>query len=189
MTDDVYTILNGNVTGDLIHDVVIHRLEVHGDPRGTLTEGLKTTWTDVYEPEKWPFTQMYFSTTKPGVARDVDRWHYHPGGQQDRFGVIRGDIVVAVLDNREGSKSEGRLNLFHMGESLGEEGQYVLMIPPRTLHGYVVVSESPATMFNFPTKLYDKEQEVRVPMSEVPLTDGKPFEWDKVISAYQRLGA
>jgi len=170
----------------LIEGAIMRPLKVNRDPRGSLTEVLKTTWEDVYSPDM-PFTQMYYSVTDPGVARDVDRWHFHPGGQQDRFGVIKGDIVVAMYDNREDSATKGALNLFLMGESQKDNGQYLLVIPKQVLHGYVVVSPTPATMFNFPNKLYDPQEEVRIPMTEMKLPDQTVFDWEKVkIAAAER---
>jgi len=123
---------------------------------------------------------MYYSITDPGVSRDIDRWHYHPGGQQDRFGVILGSIVVAIYDLRDNSPTKGRLNLFSMGEINGDDGQYLLMVPPQTLHGFVVTGSKPATLFNYPTRLYDPEQEVRIPFDEAKLPDGQIFSWDEV---------
>lgn len=169
-----------------IHDVVVKPLKVNRDPRGILVETLKTTWEDVYNQETAPFTQMYYSTTEPGVARDIDRWHFHPGGQQDRFGVIRGDIVVGILDNREDSPTKGKLNLFQMGESNGDEGQYMLMIPKRVLHGFVVVGSAYATLFNYPTRLYDPHEEVRVLFSDALLSNGEEFSWEKVKQEYEQ---
>ncbi len=168
----------------LIHDVILHPYQVNQDPRGTLIETLKTTWDDIYHSKKRPFTQMYFSTTAPAVARDVDKWHFHPGGQEDRFGVIAGDIIVAIYDNRDNSPTLGTLNLFAMGQSQGRQGQYMLLVPPRTYHGYVVVSSTPATMYNFPTRLYDPEEEKRLAFSEYRLSDDSVFSWDQVTKAY-----
>lgn len=182
----MYTIttLKNYMDHPLIHDVIIHPLKVNGDPRGTLTETLKTTWEDVYHPQNLPFTQMYYSVTQPDTARDVDRWHYHPGGQQDRFGVISGDIVVAIYDNRDDSATKGELNLFAMGESQGKEGQYLLLVPERTYHGFVVVSDKPATLFNYPSRLYDPEEEHRLPFTDYKLSDGSVFSWEQVKKAY-----
>lgn len=164
----------------LVNGAVIRPLKVNADERGTLTEVLKTTWKDVFNSKTRPFYQMYFSQTQPNVARDEDRWHYHPGGQEDRFGVISGDIVVAIFDNNPASSSYQQLNLFLMGESQGEQGQYLLMVPKKALHGFLVVSKKPAVLFNFPTRLYDPKQEVRVPFSEVKMKDGLFFNWDLV---------
>lgn len=170
----------------LIHDVIVQPLKVNRDPRGTLTEFLKTTWDRVYDSKLRPFTQMYVSTTDSGVARDVDQWHYHPGGQEDRFAVIAGDIVVVIYDDRQDSPSKGTLNLFAMGQSQPEDGQYLLLIPPRTYHGYVVVSSTSATMCNFPTRLYDPEEEHRLDFATHLLADGSIFSWDTVKETYKK---
>lgn len=170
----------------LVSGVVMHALKVNSDPRGTLTETLKTTWDDVYSDKDRPFAQMYFSRTKPETARDMDRWHFHPGGQEDRFGVIEGDIVVWIYDDRDDSTTKGVLNLFAMGQSQGAEGQYLLLVPQKTYHGYVVVSDQDAVMFNYPTRVYDPNEEKRLPFSEYKLADGSVFDWQQVVSAYKR---
>lgn len=170
----------------LVHDVILYPLTVNSDPRGSLTEIMKTTWEGIYDDHTRPFTQVYISRTAPGVARDVDQWHFHPGGQEDRFGVISGDIITAIYDNRDGSPTKGVLNLFLLGESEGEDGQYLLLIPPRAYHGYVVVSDAPATMFNFPTRLYDPKEEHRLPFQDYRLPGNQVFSWDLVKAAYTK---
>lgn len=164
----------------LIHDIVIHPFKVNRDPRGSLTEALKTTWKDVYHRKTLPFAQMYFSETHAGVARDIDQWHYHPGGQQDRFFVISGSIITAVYDNRDKSPTKGKLNLFYMGESSDDSGQYMVVVPRQTLHGYVVTDKKPAILGNFPTMLYDPNEEGRILFKRAKLPDGSIFSWEKV---------
>lgn len=178
------TSLHNQKDHKLVHDVILHPLKVNQDPRGSLTEVLKISWEDIYHSDTRPFTQMYFSTTQSGVARDVDKWHFHPGGQEDRFGVVAGDIVVVIFDNRDDSPTKGILNLFALGESQGPEGQYLLLVPPRTYHGFVVVSDVSATLFNFPTRLYDPKEELRLPFSEYTLSDGSIFDWETVKKTY-----
>ena len=95
--------LKNQASYPLIHDLIIHPFKVNRDPRGSLTEALKTTWEDVYHSDSRPFTQMYFSVSPAGVARDAGEWHVHPGGQEDRFFVIQGSIVTAVYDDRDNS--------------------------------------------------------------------------------------
>lgn len=160
--------------------VVIRPLQVNRDPRGTLTETLKITWKEICDQKKRPFTQMYFSKTLPGVARDEDKWHFHPRGQEDRFAVLAGDIVIAIYDRRKDSPTKDFLNLFLMGESQGDTGQYLLLIPFRTLHGFVVVSKKPTVLINYPTRLYDSREEKRIPFTEEKLPDGSIFTWDLV---------
>lgn len=162
----------------LIEDIVIRPLKVNKDESGILIETLRTDWTDVAGSER-PFAMQYISVTESGVARDEDVWHYHPTGQEDRFLVAQGKIVVAIADNREGSSTKGLLNLFIMDSF---EDPYLLVVPKRTLHGFMVISEVPATLMNFPTRLYNPEEEGRVPYAEaqIKLDDGELFSWDKV---------
>jgi len=164
----------------LIKDVIVHPLKVNRDPRGILVEIMKTNWRNIYDQKKRPFSQVYYSITKPGVARDENLWHFHPGGQQDRFGVIKGEIVVAIFDDRKNSSTKGKLNLFHLGELKDDLGQYLVLVPPRCLHGFVVVSKKPAILFNFPTRLYDSKEEVRIPFEQVKLANGKHFSWNDI---------
>src|SRR3989344_9615671 len=99
------TLKNKN-TLPLIKGVVIRPLKVNSDESGTLVETLRTDWQDVYDKDM-PFTMQYYSATKSGIARDEKLWHYHPGGQQDRFFVAAGSVVTAIADNREDSSTKG----------------------------------------------------------------------------------
>lgn len=169
----------------LIKDVVIHPLKINQDSRGILVEIMKTDWKDVFNKVKLPFSQTYYSITKSGVARDEDLWHHHPGGQQDRFGVIKGEIVVAVYDWRKKSPTFRMLNLFHIGELADDKGQYIVLIPKRCLHGFVVVSKKEAVLFNYPTALYDPKEEERIPFNKVKLEDGSVFSWNKIRKGFK----
>lgn len=167
--------------GGLICDVGVRRLQVNRDPRGILVETLRTDWADCYHAPERAFGQSYYSATEPWVARDEDRWHVHQR-QSDRFIVPLGDVVVALYDPREGSSTRGRLNLVRLGGSNGDGGQYLVLIPPRVLHGFVVVSATPALLLNYPTHLWDAADEGRVPFADADarLPDGRAFAWDVV---------
>jgi len=165
---------------EIIKDVVVRPLKVNKDPRGILVETLKTDWKDVYDQEKLPFTQNYFSVTDSNVARDEDQWHVHPTKQIDRFVVIKGKILVVLYDNRKKSSTYGLLNLFLMGEVEKEKGYYNLLIPQNVLHCFLVISKKPAIIMNFPTSLYDKKEEGRIDFNKIKLTDGNYFSWNKV---------
>lgn len=165
---------------DLIADVVLYPLKVNRDSRGILVETLKTDWPKVFNSNR-SFAQNYYSITSSGVARDEDRWHYHPQ-QEDRFVVAQGDIVVAIYDWRKESSTYGRLNLLKMGESEGDSGQYLLLITKDTLHGFCVISQIPAILLNFPTLLYNPKEEGRISHTEVgaKFPDGQVFSWNLV---------
>lgn len=167
----------------LIKDVVIKPLKVNRDKRGVLVETLKKEWQDVYSEKEFPFTQNYYSITYPGVARDENEWHYHPTKQIDRFVVMKGDIVVALYDWRKESPTYQYMNWFKMGESNKDDGQYLLLIPKNTLHGFLVTSKKEAVLMNFPTQLYDPKEEGRVAFKDVKLKDGSYFSWDLVTSS------
>lgn len=163
----------------LINGVIIHPLKVNRDSRGILVETLKKDWKDIYG-EKLPFSQSYYSITDPGLARDIDRWHYHPN-QIDRFVVIKGDVVFVLYDWRKKSLTYKYMNWFKMGESNGNNGQYLLLIPVNVLHCFMVISKKPAIIMNFPTRLYDPKEEGRIPFKDVKLWDNKTtFSWDIV---------
>lgn len=168
-----------------IHDVVLHGLKTNRDPRGTLTELLRADWDDVYS-EDLPFAQVYTSTTSPGVARDVDRWHVHRH-QTDRFYCVAGRIVVPIADVREGSPTRGTLMLVELAAQEDGPAPLLVTIPPGTLHGFVVTSPGPATLLNFPNRLYDPEDEGRLPFPEAGVTfpDGTPFDYAVVQALYE----
>jgi dTDP-4-dehydrorhamnose 3,5-epimerase len=164
----------------LIKDVKVYPLKVNRDKRGILVETLKTNWSEIYDPDKYPFTQNYFSLTDSNTARDEDRWHIHPAKQADRFVVPLGRLVVALFDPRENSPTFKKLNLFKMGEWEKDLGYYNLLIPRNVMHGFLVASKKRAMILNFPNALYDPEEEGRVAFKEVEMENGKPFSWNMV---------
>lgn len=163
-----------------IHDVVVRQLTTHRDPRGTLTELLRADWDDVFG-EDMPFAQVYTSTTAPGVARDIDKWHVHQH-QTDRFYCVSGTIVVTIADQRNESPSKGKLMLVELAAQEDGPAPLMVTIPPRTLHGFVVTSETPATLLNFPNRLYDLQDEGRVPFEEakVPIGSDQLFSHERI---------
>jgi dTDP-4-dehydrorhamnose 3,5-epimerase len=155
---------------DLIDGVVLRKLILHKDPTGSLVETLRSDWSDVFDKNDLSFAMQYFSVTPSGIARDEDQWHVHKY-QTDRFICISGRIVTAIYDPRKNSKTFGKLNLFVMGPD-NENEMYLLVIPKETLHSFMVISKSPAYLLNFPTKLYNPQDEGRV--------SNEHFQWSKV---------
>lgn len=170
----------------LIKDVIMHPYKVNEDSSGLLVETLRKDWDDVYGDGR-EFSMQYYSETPAGVARDEDVWHYHPTVQDDRFSVIKGEIVVAVADNRQNSETFGLLNLFYIN---AKKNPYLLLIPRKTLHGFMVVSKDPAILINFPTALYNPEEEGRIPYNEANMvTDDGLFNWDIVRKRFTNLSS
>ena len=169
----------------LIKDVLLYPLKVNQDESGILVETLRKDWKDIYGGQR-DFSMQYFSVTKSGVARDNNVWHLHPNYQEDRFLVARGEIVVAVADERGDSETHGQLNLFYMK---AYENPYIILIPKNTLHGFLVVSKEDAVLLNFPTGLYNPEEEGRVPYENVNVRTltGELFSWDLVRKEFPAL--
>ncbi len=168
-TDMDYQYLNLNGQQDLIEGVILRKLNIHKDESGSLVETLKSDWQDVFNKDL-PFAMQYLSVTPPGGIRDEDKWHVHQF-QEDRFVCIKGRIVTAIYDNRQESKTFGKLNLFLIGPGKEEE-MYMLVIPKKTCHGFAVVSPGEGYLLNFPTQLYNKEDEGRV--------DNTQLDWQKI---------
>jgi dTDP-4-dehydrorhamnose 3,5-epimerase-like enzyme len=168
-----------------VADVIMRDLTVNRDPRGTLTELLRADWSDLFG-DTLPFAQLYTSTTAPGVARDEDRWHVHRH-QTDRFFCLSGRIVVPIADARPASPTHGRLMLVELAAGPDHPAPLVVTIPPGTLHGLLVTSDTPATLLNLPTRLYDPADEGRIPFADagIALPDGRPFSYDLVRVLYR----
>lgn len=166
---------------NLVKDVLIHPLKVNRDESGILVETLRTDWKEIYGKNR-EFAMQYFSVTQSGIARDENIWHYHPT-QEDRFVVAQGAIVAAVADNRQNSKTFGLLNLFHMK---ADKDPYMLLIPKGTFHGFLVVSNTPCVLLNFPTLLYNPNEEQRLPYREAKIknSEGFLFTWNQVRSKF-----
>lgn len=171
----------------LIKDIVLHPLKINKDESGILVETLRKDWPVIYGIGR-EFAMQYYSITPSGLARDEDVWHCHPTVQEDRFLVISGEIIVSVADSREDSSTKGLLNLFYMRP---EVYPYILLIPKNTLHGFMVVSKTSATLLNFPTALYNPAEEKRVPYSQaqVKTEDGNSFSWDMVRKSFPNLSS
>ncbi len=167
-----------------VSGVTLRALTVNRDPRGTLTELLRVDWPDLFN-EGMPFAQVYASQTAPGVARDEDRWHVHRH-QTDRFYCLAGRIVVAIADPRPDSPTMGAIMLVELGATTDAPAPLVVSIPPGTLHGFVVTGDGPATLLNFPNRLYDPTDEGRLPFADAGITlpDGTPFTYDAVRTLY-----
>ena len=177
------TLLNKN-KARLIKDVLLHPLKINKDESGVLVETLRTDWKEIYGRGR-EFVMQYYSVTDPGIARDENRWHYHPR-QEDRFLVAQGAIVTAIADKREGSKTFGLLNLFYMQ---ADKDPYILLIPKKTLHGFMVTSKEPAVLLNFPTALYNRKEEGRIRYmdAQIKLPNGELFLWNKVREKFPKL--
>lgn len=177
--------LNNLASSKLINDVLVYPLKINKDASGMLVETLRRDWKHIYGPGR-EFAMQYYSVTPSDIARDEDVWHYHPTVQEDRFLVVQGAIIVAIADNRVDSSTKGVLSLFYMQ---ADNNPYILLIPKKTLHGFMVVSKNNAILLNFPTQLYNTSEEGRISYKDasVMFSDGKPFSWNKVREEFPKF--
>ena len=165
-----YQYINFNNQKDLIADVVLRKLIIHQDETGLLFETLRRDWPDVFNNHDLNFVMQYVSITPPNVIRDEHKWHVHKN-QKDRFICIKGRIVTTLYDGRKNSKTYNKLNLLVMGPQNKNE-MYVVIIPERVYHAFMVVSRDPGYLLNFPTQLYNPSDEGRI--------DNHELNWSKV---------
>ena len=158
----------------------------HHDPRGFLVETLRA---DDAQVDGARFRMSYSSLTLPGQFRDADRWHLHQI-QSDRFVVVLGEMMLALLDHRPASPTHGRLEVLRMVGAVHaapasappkDVRTFLVPIPPGVLHGIGNLGSEPFLLQNYPTELYNPADEGRVPFASVAVASlGGPFAWNLV---------
>ena len=147
-----------------IEGVIIKKLRVIPDERGFLMEMLRCD-DDFFKA----FGQVYLSVAYPGVVKG---WHYHKK-QTDHFTAVKGMLKVALYDMRKGSKTEGTINEFF----IGEKNPILLVIPPMVAHGMKAIGTEPGYLVNCPDKPYnyDSPDEHRID----PHGGEIPYDWGR----------
>lgn len=125
--------------------VLLVRLDVHIDDRGSLVETFRQEWV----PGASPMVQATRSDSRRGVVRGL---HYHRR-QADYWYVPRGRIFVAMIDLRRSSPTGRKTLTLEMdeGDGLG------LYIPPGVAHGFQAVTD--ATLMYLVDRYYDSSDE------------------------------
>lgn len=124
-----------------IDGVAIRTLVSHVDPRGSLTEVLRSDW-----PEFRRFGQALVTVNAPGVIRG---WHWHRY-QTDVIVVIHGVALVPLYDGRERSATNGAV----LETVASGEAPVAIFVPPGVYHGYQTLGREPAIILNFPDRTY-----------------------------------
>ena len=91
-----------------IDGVKIKDLKVIKDERGYLMEMLRCD-DKIFDR----FGQVYLSVCVPGFVKG---WHYHKA-QTDYFVVVKGNAKIVLYDDREGSKTKGKVQEFFSGSN------------------------------------------------------------------------
>jgi dTDP-4-dehydrorhamnose 3,5-epimerase-like enzyme len=121
--------------------------KVFRDGRGVLSQLLSER-----NPEA---LHVYYSRTNAGFARDAELWHMHKH-HTDRFIVVDGNMVFAISD---GADTE-------LVQVSNDFPKVIVVIPPCVYH-CVRPANGPAAIMNFPTKVYDPDDELRIPFAKL----------------------
>ncbi|GAC1337380.1 MAG: dTDP-4-dehydrorhamnose 3,5-epimerase family protein [Candidatus Dormibacteria bacterium] len=124
-----------------IDGVMVKTFKKFADQRGYFIEQLKRGDRDdrgrPFIPDQ-PFAQMsrslaYARGGNPPELIKAFHWHRR---QWDYWDIIQGDARVVLVDLREGSPTEGRVQVV----MLGENAPRMVAIPPLVAHGYQAVA-------------------------------------------------
>jgi dTDP-4-dehydrorhamnose 3,5-epimerase len=144
LTKDQQTVsAEGESVAPRIAGVIIHRRPLQEDERGDLMEIYNPAW-GIHEE---PLVYAYFVSIRP---RQVKGWVVHRL-QDDRLFFLRGEMRVALFDDRLGSPTFHMLNVFMMTE----KSRGLLIIPKGVFHALKNVGSDDASFINLPTKPYD----------------------------------
>jgi dTDP-4-dehydrorhamnose 3,5-epimerase len=133
----------GELLEPRIEGLVIRDLIPCEDERGTLVELLSADWG--FHPT--PVTHTYLVSARP---RSIRGWVMHLK-QDDRIAILQGAFRWGFFDDREGSASRGRLNVF----TFSEQRRRLILIPAGIWHAVENVGLGDASFINMPTRPYD----------------------------------
>ncbi|WP_340598671.1 dTDP-4-dehydrorhamnose 3,5-epimerase family protein [Priestia megaterium] len=147
----------------VIEGVKVKRLIKHCDDRGFFAEVLRDD-----EKLLTKFGQISWSNSYPGV---IKAFHYHEK-QDDIWFFPCGNVQVVLYDLRKKSVTEGKTNVYYMGE----DNPIVLLIPKGVAHGYRVLGEKVATIIYCTTEPYNpiSPDEKRIPWNDKNIG----FDWE-----------
>jgi mannose-6-phosphate isomerase-like protein (cupin superfamily) len=93
----------------------------------------------------------YCAITNVGCARSVDEWHVHYN-KKEYFIVVSGKMELAI-------KSNDGVGVV----TLDADSPTLAVINEDTCHALRTIGDSPATIIVLTDKLYDPEDELRIP--------------------------
>lgn len=149
----------------LIQGVKIEPVSLWPDDRGYFLEvaRLRQGLVSDYPAES---TQVSAALSYPGT---IKAFHFHLH-QTDCWVPVQGMFQVVLVDFRTGSPTFGARNTLYVGQLRS----WQLLIPPGVGHGYKVVGTSPAMLVYLTNRLYNPEDEGRIPYNEPSIQ----YDWE-----------
>jgi dTDP-4-dehydrorhamnose 3,5-epimerase len=134
----------GESVAPRIEGVEFRPARAHTDERGSLIEVFSEGWgfTDT------PVVHVYQVSVRPGRVRGP--WVVHRY-QDDRLFFSTGCAKVALFDAREGSATDGLVDVRY----LGVDAPGLLVIPAGVWHAVRNIGDTDLTFINLPTQPYD----------------------------------
>ena len=139
-----------------IDGVKVKTFRKHVDQRGYFIEQLKRGDLDDDGNEFLPPQEFAQMSRSLAYARGgnppelIKAFHWHKK-QWDYWDIVGGNARVVLCDLREGSATEGRIQVL----MLGEHSPRMVAIPPYVAHGYQVVSMQDVILNYYVTEPYD----------------------------------
>jgi dTDP-4-dehydrorhamnose 3,5-epimerase len=124
------------VTATTIPEVLLLQPRLFGDARGFFLESYNRKVFEEATGVRAEFVQDNHSRSTRGVLRGLHYQLHQPQGKLVR--VVRGAVFDVAVDLRPASPTFGRW----VGETLTEDNQCQLWIPPGFAHGFLVLSET-----------------------------------------------
>ena len=158
----------------MLPGVKIKDISKFPDERGSFAEIFRDDWNEFNDDDK--IVQANLSFSYPGMIR---AWHRHDRGQVDYFIVIQGSIKICTYDDRNDSKTKGKLDEI----ILSEEKIQCARIPGFYYHGYKALGNKPSLVVYLTNKMYDYKNpdEERKPWDDPTIIDpntSKPYDWN-----------
>jgi dTDP-4-dehydrorhamnose 3,5-epimerase len=150
---------------DVIQGVQVRPFDLWPDDRGYFLEVIRMRQGLAldFPPES---TQVSAALSYPGT---IKAFHFHRH-QTDLWVPSAGMFQVALVDLRPGSATFGRKNTFYVGALR----PWQILIPPGVGHGYKVIGELPAMLVYVTNRLYNPQDEGRVPYNDPAIQ----YDWE-----------
>jgi dTDP-4-dehydrorhamnose 3,5-epimerase len=153
----------GNSLAKVPHGVTFRNAVTHFDDRGSVCELYDERW----DWHSAPLVFSYIFTLRPNRVKGWGMHMHH----EDRYIVLRGEMIVVMYDSREDSPTKGLVSQVH----LSEWNRRLMNIPIGIWHVNWNPGSTEALVNNFPTRAYDHDNpdKYRLPID----TDQIPFKF------------
>lgn len=146
----------------MIKDIFLFPLREIGDDRGAVLHMLRND-----APEFTQFGECYFSEVVPGA---IKAWKRH-SLQTQNIAVPLGRVRFVLYDNREGSETNGKLQVVELGRP---DAYLRIRIPPGIWYGFTCISAEKALLVNCADIPHQPSESEMMPIDQSFI----PYTWE-----------